>query len=430
MREALLIARREYLEHVRSRAFRISTVLIPLVFVAIVAISVLPGTMTATAGHIVVASNDPVLADCVRIELLRPDAVNGDVNNLKSKPASSQIEVSLMAPVEENDLATLNAQVESKAIDGYLWLRVVPGKVQPEATYVSRSSADFLGAGKMQAAIGNALVREALMQHGIANAKVDALLNDVQLHTRQIRGGESVASDTGKSFWGAYIMAFVLYFVVVFYGMNVAQSVVAEKTSRVFEVLLATARPESLMAGKLLGVGAAGLTQMAVWIGALLLLGATLFGTHMGPGGLAAFGVTLTQLLFFVIYFLLGFFFYSALSAGFGATVSQQSEVQQFSMVLVLPQLIGLVLMVYILGNPSAWPVVLLSLFPPCTPIVMCLRMAAMNVPWWQTLLSLALMAASTYWLLWLASRIYRVGILMYGKRPTLREMLRWVSYS
>ncbi len=428
MREALLIAKREYLERVRSRAFRVSTVLIPLVFAAIFVMSALSGTMPSATGHIVVASNDPVLADCARIELLTSHASNRIGRNRRSGP--SQMEVSVMAPAMESDLAALDSQVESKAIDGYLWLRVLPGETQPQATYVSSGSADFLGEGKMRTAIGNALVREALMQHGVASARADVLLHQVQLKTRQIKGGQSVASDTGKSFWGAYIMAFVLYFAVVFYGMNVAQSVVAEKTSRVFEVLLATARPESLMAGKLLGVGAAGLTQMAVWIGALFFLGVSALGAQIGQGGLAVLGVTLTQLIFFVIYFLLGFFFYSALSAGFGATVSQESEVQQFSMVLVLPQLVGLVLMVYILGNPSAWPVVLLSLFPPCTPIVMCLRMAAMEVPWWQILLSLVLMIASTYGVLWLASRIYRVGILMYGKRPTLPELLRWISYS
>jgi ABC-2 type transport system permease protein len=99
-------------------------------------------------------------------------------------------------------------------------------------------------------------------------------------------------------------------------------------------------------------------------------------------------------------------------------------------MLLVLPQVIGLVLTVYILSNPGAWPVVLLSLFPPCTPIVMCLRMAAMTVPAWQLALSLMLMVLSIYGVAWFASRIYRVGILMYGKRPTLPEMLRWVKYS
>jgi ABC-2 type transport system permease protein len=150
----------------------------------------------------------------------------------------------------------------------------------------------------------------------------------------------------------------------------------------------------------------------------------------LGLGGLAAYGVTPLRLIFFLLYFILGFFFYSAMSAGLGATVSQESEVQQFNMIIVLPQVIGLVLIVYILSNPGAWPVVLLSLFPPCTPIVMCLRMAAMSVPAWQLALSLVLMLLATYGMVWVASRIYRVGILMYGKRPTLPEMLRWLKYS
>jgi ABC-2 type transport system permease protein len=225
-------------------------------------------------------------------------------------------------------------------------------------------------------------------------------------------------------------MAFMLYFAVVFYGVNVAHSVVAEKTSRVFEVILATAKPESLMLGKLLGVGAVGLTQMAIWIVFVLLLSGSSIWVTLGLGGLAAYGVTPLRLIFFLLYFILGFFFYSALSAGLGATVSQESEVQQFSMVIVLPQVIGLVLIVYILSNPGAWPVVLLSLFPPCTPIVMCLRMAAMAVPAWQLALSLLLLLLATYGMVWVASRIYRVGILMYGKRPTLPEMLRWLRYS
>jgi ABC-2 type transport system permease protein len=217
---------------------------------------------------------------------------------------------------------------------------------------------------------------------------------------------------------------------VVFYGVNVAHSVVSDKTSRVFEVLLASAKPESLMLGKLLGVGAVGLTQMGVWIAFVLLLSASSLWMALGLGGLAAYGVTPLQLIFFVLYFLLGFFFYSALSAGLGATVSQESEVQQFAMIIVLPQVVGLMLIVYILSNPGAWPVVVLSLFPPCTPIVMSLRMAAMPVPAWQLALSLVLMVASTYGVVWIASKIYRVGILMYGKRPTLPEMLRWLKYS
>ena len=224
----------------------------------------------------------------------------------------------------------------------------------------------------MQDAIGHALVREELVKRGATSEEIQALLKDVDLKTQQVKNGTAVAADASKGFWGAYVMAFMLYFAVVFYGVNVAHSVVAEKTSRVFEVMLASAKPESLMLGKLLGVGAVGLTQMAIWIVFVLLLSASSLWTTLGLGGLAAYGVTPLQLIFFVLYFILGFFFYSALSAGLGATVSQESEVQQFSMIIVLPQVIGLALIVYILSNPGAWPVVLLSLFPPCTPIVMC----------------------------------------------------------
>jgi ABC-2 type transport system permease protein len=417
MHEALLIARREYVERIRSRAFRISTLLIPLAFGFIFGIGALSGRLTSGPKHIVVASNDAALAESERAELLaaRKDA---------------QLSVDVRAPLTEPELASLNADVENKRLDGYLWLKAGPGTRQLEAAYTSRDSADFIGKDRMQDSIGHALVREELIKRGTTSEDINALLADVDLKTSKVTNGRAVRADASKGFWSAYLMAFMLYFAVVFYGVNVAQSVVGEKTSRVFEVLLASARPESLMLGKLLGVGAVGLTQMAVWIFFVLLLSSSSLWMNMGLGGLAAYGLTPLRLIFFVLYFLLGFFFYSSLSAGLGATVSQESEVQQFSMLIVLPQVIGIVLIVYILSNPGALPVVLLSLFPPCTPIVMTLRMAAMPVPAWQLALSLILMVLSIYGMAWFASRIYRVGILMYGKRPTLPEMLRWLRYS
>jgi ABC-2 type transport system permease protein len=417
MHEALLIARREYVERIRSRAFRISTLLIPLAFGFIFSIGALSGKLTGGPKHIVVASNDAALAESERAELL-------------AAAKDAQVSVDVRAPITEQELASLNADVENKRLDGYLWLKVGPETRQLDAAYTSRDSADFLGKGRMQDSIGHALVRAELLKRGATSEEIKTLLTDVDLRTLKVTNGRAVTADAGKGFWSAYLMAFMLYFAVVFYGVNVAQSVVGEKTSRVFEVLLASARPESLMLGKLLGVGAAGLTQMAVWIFFILLLSSSSLWMNMGLGGLAAYGLTPLRLIFFVLYFLLGFFFYSSLSAGLGATVSQESEVQQFSMLIVLPQVIGIVLIVYILSNPGALPVVLLSLFPPCTPIVMTLRMAAMPVPAWQLALSLVLMVLSIYGMAWLASRIYRVGILMYGKRPTLPEMLRWLRYS
>jgi ABC-2 type transport system permease protein len=147
-------------------------------------------------------------------------------------------------------------------------------------------------------------------------------------------------------------------------------------------------------------------------------------------GGLGTFGIHPQQLFFLVTYFLLGYFFYSAIAAAVGASVSSEQEIQQFSMIIVAPLLVGMILIGYITSNPTALPVVLLSLFPPCAPIVMFLRMSSQMPPAWQIALSMVLMLLFIWGAIWVASRIYRVGILMYGKRATLPEMLRWMRYS
>lgn len=416
MREALLVAKREYLERIRSKAFLFMTIAFPLLMSLSFGGSLLASKLGSGHKHIVVASNDAALAQAV-------------VAELNSKKDSQQT-TDLLAPATEDDRAALTKRVDAKDIDGYLWLQTQPNSVMPEATYVSRGSADLFTASGLESAVNRAVMREQLTKRGLNPGEVNGLLERVDLKTTQVKEGKTSSSDTMKSFFGAYIMVFLLYFVVVFYGMNVARSVVEEKTSRVFEVLLSTCRPESLMAGKLLGVGAAGMTQLGIWFAAAILLGGSSMAATLGKGGLSAFGITGLQLAFFVIYFLLGFLFYSALAAGFGASVSTEQEIQQFSMIIVMPLLVGLILMTYILANPSATPVVLLSLFPPCTPVVMYLRISQQVPPWWQLALSIVLMLAFIWVAIWVASKIYRVGILMYGKRATLPEMLRWMRYS
>jgi len=430
MHNVWLTAKREYLERIRSRAFRISTVLIPLVFGIIFGIGALSGRLANGPKHVVVASNDPLLAESAAAELVAQRDRDSSDSQSRDSSGRSRLKVEVKVVQSPDDLKELNSRVGAEQVDGYLWLNIKPGATRPEATYASSGSADVFGSNRMQNAIGHALVREELEKRGVTKAGLEGLLNSVELKTVRIKDGQVSPSDAGKSFAGAYAMAFLLYFTLVFYGINVAQSVAADKTSRVFEVLLATVEPRTILAGKLLGVGSAGLTQLGIWVGCLLFFNATSLAASLIVGGLAAYGVTPLQLIFFVLYFLLGFFLYSAMSAGLGATVSQESEVQQFSIVIILPLVVAISLIVYILGNPSAWQVVLLSLLPPLTPIVMCLRMSAMTVPWWQLALSIVLMAASIYGMLSLSSRIYRIGILMYGKRPDLPEMIRWLRYS
>jgi ABC-2 type transport system permease protein len=416
MHEVLLIARREYLERVQSRSFLMMTILFPLFIGLLMGGSVFAAKLSSGAKTIAIASNDPVLARAVAAEM---------------QPASSRAKApEVITPATNEQRSELNRRVEDKRLDGYLWLEMKPGSSGPEATFVSRSSGDLFSLGGMESAVNHGLEREQLIQHGVSAAEIDAMTRHAEIQTVQLNQGRLVPSNSLKSFFGAYVMMFLIYFTVVFYGMNVARSVVEEKTSRIFEVLLSTVQPQSLMAGKLLGVGAAGLTQMAVWLLLVSAIVVTSAGGSVGTAGLASFGIHPQQLFFLVAYFLLGFFFYSAIAAGIGASVSSEQEIQQFSMVIVAPLTVGMVLISYITSNPTALPVVLLSLFPPCTPIVMFLRMSSQMPPAWQIALSMVLMLVFIWAAICVASRIYRVGILMYGKRATLPEMLRWMRYS
>jgi ABC-2 type transport system permease protein len=378
--------------------------------------SIFAGKLGSGAKDIAIASNDPALARAVAAEM-QSESVEG-----------TPLEV--IAPASDAQRADLNRRVEDKALDGYLWLEEKPGAGAPEVSFISRSAGDLFSLGGIASAVDHGLERERLAEHGVSSAEITAMTRHPDIQTLQIRAGQLIPSNSLKSFFGAYAMMFLIYFTVVFYGMNVARSVVEEKTSRIFEVLLSTVRPQALMAGKLLGVGAAGLTQMAIWFLVVSTIVGTSAGASLGSGGLAAFGIHPQQLFFLAAYFLLGFFFYSAIAAAVGASVSSEQEIQQFSIVIVAPLTVGMVLISYIVGNPTALPVVLLSLFPPCAPIVMFLRMSSQMPPAWQIALSMVLMLLSIWAAIWVASRIYRVGILMYGKRATLPEILRWMRYS
>jgi len=232
------------------------------------------------------------------------------------------------------------------------------------------------------------------------------------------------------SYFGAYIMMMLLYVSVILYGMNVSRSIIEEKTTRVFEVLLSTLRPIDLMFGKIIGVGAVGLTQIGAWV----LMGAAALSypmlIYMMQKNDFSLNIGPAQLVYFLIFFVLGYLFYSAMSAALGASVNSDRELQQLSMIVTGPLIAAIVCLNYVVASPDSTTSQWLSLFPPFTPLLMYLRISVSAVPVWQIALSIALLAASTVFMILICSRIYRVGILMYGKRPTLPELLRWLRYS
>jgi len=419
LRNTLLIAKREYLERVRSKVFRITTLLVPVGMGGLALLGGLGGRKLAGPQNMAIISTNPTLANDVRATLEEGEA---------GAPAPQRIEV--YAPVTAADMAVLQQQIAAHQIAGYLEIDVAPGEAEPEATWVSSSSVDFFRREQMEGALRSALIRQELLARGMTPTQVQGLMRQVHLKTMQVKKGAVVASDSERSFAGAYALILVLYASVLIYGINIARSVVEEKTSRIFEVLLSTTSADSLMLGKLLGVGAVGLTQMGIWAALLGFYTGSAMAASQGIHGLASLGLTRAELIYFPIYFLGGFFLYSGLGAALGSGVSGEQEVQQFSFILISPLVVSVVLLPYVLGNPGSTTSVVLSLIPPFTPIIMYMRICAQTPPAWQVALSIALLAASVWAMVWIAARIYRVGVLMYGKRATLPEMIRWLRYS
>jgi ABC-2 type transport system permease protein len=416
LRNTLLIAKREYLERVRSRVFRITTVLVPLGMGGMALLGGVGGKkMEQGVQNLAVVSNSPALAQQVKASL----------EHQEHAPKT----VLVFAPATDADLQHLNQQVTNREIQGYLTIDTEPGET-PTATWTSASSTDFFAKTLMQGAVSEGLVRQELLRHGMTDDQVSALTKEVKINTSQVKNGVVVKSDTERSFAGAYVLILVLYGSVLIYGINIARSVVEEKTSRIFEVLLSSASADDLMMGKLLGVGATGLTQLGIWTLLVAAFGGSQLAAAQGIHGLGSMGLTNIELVYFPIFFLGGFYLYSALAAALGSSVSGEQEVQQFSFILISPLVVSVVMMVYVMQNPSSTISVVMSLLPPFTPIIMYMRICAQMPPLWEVWLSVALLAASVWGMVWLSARIYRVGVLMYGKRATLPEMIRWLRYS
>ena len=415
MRNVWLVAKREYLEQVRGRAFKMTTFGVPAIFAAVIGVGYLSSLGLGAGKHLAVAANDPVLANEIKSQLL------GD------KEAKAKVDI--VAPASTADHATLVNEVRNRQIDGFLWVETPAGEA-PTATYTSQSSGDFVTGGRIHDALDHAILDARLTSGGMQHEAADKLVDGIHLQTYQVRkDGSVVKSNAMGSFWKGYVMAILLSMTTMIYGMNVARSIIQEKTSRIFEVMLAITRPADMLAGKLIGVGAVGLTQIAIWLAA----GAILIGTPYASAyfsGDYAVHISASEAILFPVYFLLGYLLYSSLFAGLAASCETEQELQMYMPLAAAPTWLSFsLIMVVINDSNSAWAVAG-SLFPPTAPIIMFLRMASQIPPMWQFAVSIGLLVISIWVVLWISAKLYRVGILMYGKRATLPELVRWMRYS
>jgi ABC-2 type transport system permease protein len=403
---------------VRGRAFRLSTILVPLLFAGIIAVAVFAGRGSGVGKHILIASPNATLANDVRDRIL------------EDKDAKTTVDVD--APATASDRSALIAKVQAKTVDGLFWIEsnASSNSSSVTATYTSQSSGDIVITQRLESALNHSLTAERMAARGMSQADVKSLLKDVDVQTLQIdKTGKETKSSGFGSYAKGYIMALLLSMSTLMYGLNTARSIIQEKTSRIFEVMLSVVKPSEMLAGKLIGVGSVGLTQIAIWaICATAIAGSALAAPIMS--GTLAIHFSWVEAVLFPTYFVLGFLFYASLFAGLAATCETEQELQMYTPLAAVPVWLSFSLIWLVINNPGSPLAIAASLFPATAPIIMMLRMGAEMPPLWEFAASIAILLVSIWVVLAISTRLYRVGVLMYGKRATLPEIMRWLRYS
>ena len=439
-RKVATIIRREYLIRVRTKAFWISTVLVPVMMLAF---TVLPTLMMSRTGGsytvAVVTGNDALYAAFERAigERTAVEAGRGAGDAAKGEaagPRAGDVVVRLHRVAPAPDAAAqrlmLKRQVVAKELAGIL---VLPETViaDGKADYVATNVSAVRLMGILERSVDAAVVYLRLTSAGVPAEKVEALTARADMRPVKIGQDltESKEAAFEKSFVLSYILTLALYMTMMFYGYYVMRGVLEEKSSRIVEVIVANVRPMELMLGKIFGVGAVGLTQYAIWVLAAMNLAVP---GMMGLASMEGSSALLSPLLlvFFVVFFVLGYFQFASFYAAIGAAFNTEEEAQQMQTVASMVMALPLVMMFPVMSNPDSTLSVVLSLVPLFAPVLFFMRMTVQMPPTWQIVLCLVLLVGSIFAIASLAAAVYRVGILMYGKRPTLREIVGWIRSS
>jgi ABC-2 type transport system permease protein len=412
-----VIARREFLERVRSAWFVVVTVLGPLLILGLL---VIPAWLSYESAR-----------DEVKIAI-----VDRSAHGIGDWLATEVNRLNLNFTFESVDADTsheeLGARVRARDLNGFL---VFPEDLLEggRAVYRGDNATNMALKYGLEELLTAVAVRVRAGELGLSEAQADALARRVQVEAIQDTG-TGVASSGVQSFIVSYLAMGVLYMAILLYAVNVMRSVVQEKTSRVVELVVSSTRPRALMLGKIIGVGGVGLFQLAIWL--LFALVLVKFRVEIlglfGLGGIGDFDVpplTVADVGVILVFFVGGFVFYAALYAAVGAMVNSDQEAQQAQTPVMIVLIIPAVCVHLVANDPRGSVAELLTTIPFSSPILMPMRYLLGGAGPVDLAISLVLLAAGIVAAVWLAARIYRVGILMYGKRPTLRELTRWLRH-
>jgi ABC-2 type transport system permease protein len=440
-----VIIKREYLERVRSKWFIFTTIFGPVFFAAI---TILPGYMTVkgmknqqvSALRILDATGTGLGHRVAARLLTKPDSVaatpfrgrNGVAQAATDAIPSEVEDVNPPKLAMAESIAT--TAVMNKDNPGYLVLDSAT-LTKGTARYAGRNASSVGQIEMMQDAIRQSLIASRLEGAGLNAGRIDSLVR-VKVDLSATRLDERGRGDSGLvSLVFGFVVAFMLYMMIMVYGQSVMRGVLEEKMTRVAEVVMASVKPDILLAGKIIGIGAVALTQQLVWIGsaaAFLTYGA-LMAKAMGAPQMQNIPLpTVSPMLFaaLFLFFILGFILYSSLFAAVGAMVGSQEEVQQAAMPVILLIVASIVFIQPVLLNPSSTLAIGLSVNPFTAPVIMPLRMTAIQVPPLELAGSLVGLVIACWVAIWASARIYRIGLLMTGKKPNLKELVRWIKYA
>lgn len=431
-----VVAKREYLQRVKTKGFWIGTLILPLFALAMTVLPAVLISKSRSTQTTVVVDETGKIGKELLLEAGKPDALPVPTAGAKGKakpPRLAQFVFELAEPARDQaaQRAELNRRVLAKEIDAWVWIG--PGVLQGERVeYHARNVSNFITQEVLEDDLSTVVRRARLREAGLDPERVGELTKSVQLATQKVseEGSRGQGGLGGLIF--AVVLFFILYIAVLMWGQQIMNGVLEEKGSRVIEVVLSAIKPFDLMMGKLVGICLVGLTQLAIWLGTMAVATAPglVAALAVVPEGTAIPTLTPAMAFHFGLLFILGFFAFATLYAAIGASFNNLQEAQQAASVAIVFIIVPALVLHPVINDPNSTLAVVLSLIPVFTPLLMPLRIAIEMPPLWQLLLAYALTLGFVVGMVWLCARIYRVGILMYGKKPTFQEIWRWVRYA
>lgn len=421
------IIKREYLTRVKTKGFLIGTFLLPVMMFAMM---MMPAFFMSRAGK----SAQDKIAIVDQTGRLGEKLIDSfaDAKNSKGEQRFS-VQIYAVENGLESTKNELNSQVTSGELNGYI---VLPPDIFENNNFdmYTKNVGNFEFVDRVKGIVSYNVRAIRLQDSGFDVKDIDELNKWVNVTTFKVGEEGSMEQRPEVSFLYSLLMGMILYMMLLLYGQFVVRSIIEDKNSRVIEVIISSVKPSQFMAGKVIGLGATGLTQFLIWIATFLIIAtygltmAQVFAPDMNQ--LPIPEVSSMVLAGFCIYFLLGYFFYAAIGAAIGSMVNSDSEAQSYQWIMIFPIIISFFLMFAINNSPDSLFATIMSFIPFFTPILMFARILNEAAPMWQVALSIVTMGLSVWGMIWLSGRIFRVGILMYGKKPNLPEVMKWIKYS